>query len=124
MCIRDRDIPARPNFFPDSEAKWGSVAAWLPLFSMCGVFTFMSYHRGHWLKRILGTLFIMALVPLFNSAFFLFNSSYYARWFYMLVLMMALATAISMEQNLKNYSTGIKITAGFTACLLYTSRCV
>lgn len=111
------DIPARPNFFPDSEAKWGSVAAWLPLFSMCGVFTFMSYHRGHWLKRILGTLFIMALVPLFNSAFFLFNSSYYARWFYMLVLMMALATAISMEQNLKNYSTGIKITAGFTAAI-------
>ena len=111
------DIPARPNFFPESEAKWGSVAAWLPLFSMCGVFTFMSYHRGHWLKRILGTLFIMALVPLFNSAFFLFNSSYYARWFYMLVLMMALATAISMEQNLKNYSTGIKITAGFTAAI-------
>lgn len=26
------DIPARPNFTPDSNAKWGSVAAWLPLF--------------------------------------------------------------------------------------------
>ena len=30
------DIPARPNFTPDSESKWASLGAWLPLFSMTG----------------------------------------------------------------------------------------
>ncbi|MCO7137100.1 YfhO family protein [[Clostridium] leptum] len=108
------DIPARPNFFPGAEAKWASLGAWLPLFSMCGVFSFMSAKRGHWLKRILITLFIMAMVPIFNSAFFAFNSSYYARWFYMLVLMMALATMMSLEDREVNYMVGFKITAGIT----------
>ena len=35
------DIPARPNFFPDANAKWSSLGAWLPLVSMTGVITVM-----------------------------------------------------------------------------------
>ena len=31
------DIPARPNFTPDSGSKWASLGAWLPLFGMTGV---------------------------------------------------------------------------------------
>ncbi len=32
------DLPARPNFTPDSGSKWSSLGAWLPLFSMTGVY--------------------------------------------------------------------------------------
>ncbi|HEX3038756.1 MAG TPA: YfhO family protein [Caproiciproducens sp.] len=108
------DIPARPNFTPKSEAKWASLGAWLPLFSMTGVIGFLQMRRKHWLKKLLGILFFMAMVPILNSAFQLFNSSYYARWFYMLTLMMSLATVISLEQECIDWKRAIKWTAGIT----------
>lgn len=45
------DLPARPNFTPDSESKWASLGAWLPMFSMTGVIGWMQLKRRHWLKR-------------------------------------------------------------------------
>jgi uncharacterized membrane protein len=42
---------------------------------------------------------IIAVVPVFNSAFVLFNGSYYARWFYMPVLMLCVATASALEDR-------------------------
>ena len=102
------DIPARPNFTPNSEAKWASLGAWLPLFSMTGVVAFLQSRRRHWLKKLLGVLFLMALVPILNSAFQLFNSSYYARWFYMLVLMMCLATLIALERESSDWKRAMR----------------
>lgn len=102
------DIPSRPNFFPDSNAKWSSVSAYLPLFSMSGVAVFCRYAKKHWLKRILLICGIMALVPILNSSFYAFNSSYYARWFYMPVLMMCLATCFALQDVKMDFSFGIK----------------
>ena len=108
------DIPARPNFTPNSEAKWASLGAWLPLFSMTGVFAFLQNRRRHWLKKLLGILFLMAMVPILNSAFQLFNASYYARWFYMLVLMMCLATLISLERESSDWRRAVHWVLGIT----------
>ena len=111
------DIPARPNFTPNSEAKWASLGAWLPLFSMTGVLGFMQNRKKHWLKYLLSILFIMAMVPILNSAFQLFNSSYYARWYYMLTLMMCLATLSSLEYEKTNWKRAIKWTTGITLAI-------
>ena len=111
------DIPARPNFTPDSEAKWASVAAWLPLFSMTGVIAWFQTKRSHWLKRFLLILFFMAFVPILNSAFQLFNSSYYARWFYMLTLMMVLATVMSLQYAKVDWKRAVKWTAVITLAI-------
>lgn len=92
-----QDLPSAPNFFPDSNAKWSSVAAWLPMFSMTGVIAFIIEKRGSWLRRIILICFACALVPGLNSMFVLFNDAYYARWFYMGVLMLALATSIAFQ---------------------------
>lgn len=112
------DIPSRPNFFPDSNSKWSSVSAFLPLFSMSGVAVFCRYAKKHWLKRILAICGIMALVPVLNSSFYAFNSSYYARWFYMPVLMMCLATCLALQDVKLDFSFGIKfcsvMVAGFS----------
>ncbi len=108
------DIPARPNFTPKSEAKWASLGAWLPLFSMTGVIGFLRMRKSHWLKKVLGILFFMAFVPILNSAFQLFNASYYARWFYMLTLMMSLATVISLDRECIKWKSSIKWTLGIT----------
>lgn len=109
------DLPARPVFFPGADVKWSSLGGWLPLFSMTGVVTFLlSEKKGSWLRRIIVILAFMALVPGFNAAFYMFNTSYYARWFYMPILMMALATAISIEDTKVNWKAAWKWTLGIT----------
>jgi len=102
------DLPARPIFFPDANVKWSSLGGWLPLFSTVGVFTFFAKRKNHWLKRVIGICVFMALVPILNSAFYAFNSSYYARWFYMPVLMMCLATVILTEDRSVDWNYGYK----------------
>lgn len=114
-----QDLPSSPVFFPESNAKWSSIAAWLPMFSMTGVIPLIIEKRGHWLRRLLIILFAFALVPGLNSIFVLFNDAYYARWFYMGVLMLALATAIVYEDPKTNVKRGliytVVISAIFTA---------
>ena len=108
------DLPARPNFTPDSNSKWSSLGAWLPMFSMTGVIGWLQIHRKHWLKRMLWVLFIMALIPGLNAAFQLMNASYYARWFYMLTLMMSAATMMSIENPRVNWKRALKWTTAVT----------
>ncbi len=112
------DIPARPNFFPDSNAKWSSVSGFLPLFGMAGVFAFFKDKSRHWLKYIFITCIVMAFIPGLNSMFYMLNSSYYARWFYMPILMMALMTVLSLENHQSSMTYGLKwsavIVAAFT----------
>ena len=108
------DIPARPVFFPDANVKWSSLGGWLPLFSMVGVFTMFTNRKGSWLKRLIGICVFMSMVPILNSAFYAFNSSYYARWFYMPILMMALATVVLCEDRKTNWSFGFNWVAAIT----------
>ena len=108
------DIPARPVFFPGANVKWSSLGGWLPLISMSGVLGFLISRRGHWLKRVICVCTFMAMVPVLNSAFYAFNSSYYARWFYMPILMMALATAYALEEKDIEWKTGFNWTAAIT----------
>ena len=108
------DIPARPVFFPGAEVKWSSLGGWLPLFSMTGVFAFFSTRKNHWLKRVIGICIFMSLVPILNSMFYAFNTAYYARWFYMPILLMCLATATMTEDSKANWSFGYKWVLGIT----------
>lgn len=109
------DIPARPNFFPENGSKWASVAGYLPFFSMAGVITFFSKEKKHFVKRIITVCIIFAFIPFLNSAFQLFNGCYYARWFYMPVLFMAMATAITIDRH------GFDMKAGFVPTVLITA---
>ena len=80
------DIPARPNFTPDSNSKWASIAAWLPVYGMTGVIAFLQTKSNSWLKM-----------------------SYYARWFYMLTLMMTLATIMAIENSTTKWQPAIRL---------------
>ena len=111
------DIPARPVFFPSANVKWSSLGGWLPLFSMVGVFVWFGVRKGHWLKRIIGICIFMSMVPILNSAFYAFNTSYYARWFYMPILMMCLATVSLTEDSTVDWSSGYKWVFGITVAI-------
>ena len=111
------DIPSRPVFFPGANVKWSSLGGWLPLLSMSGVLGFCISKKKHWLKRIICVSAFMAMVPVLNSAFYAFNSSYYARWFYMPILMMALATAYCIEDYEIDWKAGFNRTALITVSI-------
>ena len=108
------DLPARPVMFPEADVKWSSLGAWMPVFSMVGVFVYCGAKQGNWLKRIIVTCTVMAFVPVLNSAFYMFNDSYYVRWFFMPILMMALATAIAIEDRRLDWSVGFRRVAIIT----------
>ena len=108
------DIPARPVFFPGADVKWSSLGGWLPVFSMVGLFTWFAKRKKNWLGRVVGICIFMALVPILNSAFYAFNTSYYARWFYMPILMMSLMTVSLTEDSETDWSFGYKWVTSIT----------
>ncbi|MBO5869198.1 MAG: YfhO family protein [Clostridia bacterium] len=97
------DIPSRVNFFYGHETRWASISMYLPMFGLSGVLAFFTVKKRTWLKALMILLVVSSFIPLLNSMFFLFNSSYYARWLYMMILMFALATIISLEDKRTNW---------------------
>ncbi len=108
------DLPARPVFFPEANVKWSSVAGWLPVFSMTGFFAWFKLREKSWQKRLLAVCVLCAMVPVLNSAFYAFNTSYYARWFYMPILIIALVTVMLTEDKNVDLSSGLRWTAVIT----------
>lgn len=100
------DMPARINILTSDKAKWASLAGYLPMFSMCGVIAFMRTKKKHWATKLIAVSGIMACIPILNSAFVLFNSSYYARWYYMPILIMCLMTAKVISDNKDDLKRG------------------
>ncbi len=109
------DVPARPNLFSSDYAKWASIGGYLPLFSMAGVLAFLKSKTGHWAKRLTIVCAVCACVPILNSAFYAFNGSYYARWFYMPVLILAMMTAVSLDEPEISWKSGVRFCAGIMA---------
>lgn len=102
------DPPARSNLFSSSTARWASIAGYLPMFSMAGVIAFIKGKSKHWSSKVVVACLIFALVPVLNSAFYLFNSSYYARWYFMPVLLMCMMTAYVLDHKKLNFKGGLK----------------
>ncbi len=109
------DAPYIPNIFTDATIKWTSMSAFLPIVSMAGVFAYCRSRKGGSIKILLYISLLMAFIPILNSSFYAFNSSYYARWFYMPLLFACFATLRSLEDPQSTMLSGIKITAGITA---------
>ncbi len=104
------DVSARNSMFSEANAKWSSVALYLPLFSMAGVIAFVKDAKGHWARVLLPVCLAMAMIPGLNSAFVLFNNNFYTRWFYMPELICCMATVIELERP------EIDLKVGFKSC--------
>lgn len=102
------EVPARSNLLHSGSGKWSSIAAYLPMFSLIGVFSFLKSKPGKWSSKLIKICAVCAVIPILNSAFYMFNASYYARWFYMPVLIMALVTVQTLERNDISEKPGIK----------------
>ena len=91
------DLPARANFTPNANAKWASVAVYVPMFSMTFVIAFFRKYKKSFLNIMLAILLVMAFIPGLNSIFQALNRAYYARWFYMLTMVMIMMTVYSLD---------------------------
>ena len=117
------DNPARLVFFPDNTYQWSSMSGWLPLVGMTGTIAWLQSKKCTWQKRIFTVCMIMALVPFLNSAFYAFNYSYYARWYYMPILIMCLMTVQALEDPNINWAPAFRWSIGITAAITLFVGC-
>ncbi len=103
------DPPARANLFSSTTARWASIAGYLPLFSMAGVIAFFKGKKKNWMKKVITICIICAFIPVLNTSFYAFNSSYYARWYYMPILIMCVMTAYVLDNRRMRLSRGVPI---------------
>ena len=116
-----QDVPARTNLFSSNNAKWSSIGGFLPLFSMVGVISFIKTKRKSWASRLILVCIICAFIPILNCSFYMLNSSYYARWYYMPILIMSMMTAYALDNEDIDLMSGIKICSAFLAGFLIIS---
>ncbi len=95
------DIIGKGTLFYTTTVKNASLAAYIPMFGISGVIAYylLNKQKRNWEKEMLWACFVIAMIPFLNAAFSMFNSSYYARWFYMPILVMCLMTAQTLERG-------------------------
>ncbi|MBQ9012808.1 MAG: YfhO family protein, partial [Bacilli bacterium] len=84
-----------------SENNYTSVELYLPF---VGCILFISYilkniRKCQSIMSIISVVFM--LIPILNSSFFAFTTTYYARWFYMPILIFSLISSICLDKNYK-----------------------
>jgi len=106
------EIPARTYMFPEADAKWSSIALYLPLFSVAGALAFMRSKGSRWVKALMAVCVIFAFIPGLNASFTMFNNNCYMRWFYMPELIICLATVHAVENaEQRDFRFGIVFSA-------------
>lgn len=93
------DLIAKGTLFTNDNIRVSSLAAYMPCMALTGVIAYFGAHRKDWKKRLLIVLAVMAFVPGLNAVFSAMNASYYARWYYLPILLMAAVSAQAMEEN-------------------------
>ena len=102
--------------------EYGSVAAWLP---GAGLWLSLAYclkdkrKNRDWLARMIPVLLLIAMSPLLSSAFDLFREVTY-RWWFMLALVAALASARVIDAE-TDYPVKKSLTAAGAAVLVFSA---
>lgn len=111
------------TMFPTYEIEYpygtmmSSVAAYLPVFSLTGVISYMVKKRKSWESILLEICGIMALMPVLNQLFYALNNIYYARWFFMPLLIASIVTMKALEEEI-SFKPGVITCGGVLAALV------
>ena len=112
------EFTSKQIYFENAGTRWTSLSAYIPIFGVTGVFAYVRSRRKDWLRSFVLMLVVMSVVPIFNSLFVALNATYYARWFYMLVLMMILATIRVMDEGGEEMQESSRIVLVITLALI------
>ena len=92
------DAPYFKDMFQEGILKHTSLTAYLPLVGAAGGLAFCRARGRHPFTYILKVCVVCAFVPVLNSAFYALNASYYARWYYMPILILCGATCYLLSR--------------------------
>lgn len=112
------ELMGRQSLFNNSEIQWASVSLYLPCLSLAGVIAYILKTRqgrggacADWKVRLIAALGAMAVIPGLSALFSAMNSTFYARWYYLPVLVAAAMSAEALERagtrNLKRGATAV-----------------
>ncbi len=82
------DPAYNPSLFTEGALKWNSLSIFIALGGLYGFFLFLKKNKKSAFFIVFSICILFAFVPILNSSFYAFNTSYYARWFYMPSLML------------------------------------
>lgn len=91
--------------------NYGSVEAYLPFVGSILWLSYLCKKPKDCFSVLTFVIFIFMICPILNSSFFAFTTVYYARWFYMAILILTLLSIKTLDEKLD-----VKI--GFTATLI------
>ena len=94
-----------------SNSNYNSIDTFLPLVGSIFVFSYVIKNSKKWPSVLFIVCLIFMFIPILNSSFFAFTTSYYARWFYMPILIMSLLTIKCLDENV-DIKYGLYITLG------------
>ena len=92
------DAPYFKDLCQEGILKHTSLTAYLPLVGVAGGLAFCRARERHPFTYVLKVCVACAFVPVLNSAFYALNSSYYARWYYMPILVLCGATCYLLSR--------------------------
>lgn len=93
------DAPYQNTLFSQSGTQWQNVCAYLPVVGITGGVALCRAERKHPFARVMKFCIICAFVPMLNAIFTLENATYYARWYYMPILILCGATAMVLDND-------------------------
>ncbi len=108
-------FPENDNIYPMGNLI-ASVAAFIPLFSCAGVISFLLHRKKAWQSMLIAICVVMAFVPVLNSVFSMMNSGYYARWYYMPMLIGIVMSVKALEDKI-SFKAGIVTSCAVLAAL-------
>ncbi len=89
------DVMGMRNAFLQHECS--SCGLTLPFVSMALCFGYAYENKKSRLTWLMAVLALFSVVPILNSAFSMFNSHYYARWYFMAALVFALCSSLATD---------------------------
>ena len=115
------ELMGRQALFFNTEVSWASVSLYLPCLSIVGVIVYFRSVKDKWSDwsiRLIVILSVAAAIPGLNALFSALNVQYYARWFYVPILIMSMMTSVAFEnEDEKEIKSAAKavlfITGGF-----------
>ncbi|MCQ2520649.1 MAG: YfhO family protein, partial [Lachnospiraceae bacterium] len=116
------DLSGLNSMFNAGYSRVSGVGGYLPLVSLsCVIAYFIIYKKKQnqdgyekWPARLTVTVLIFAVIPGLNALFSALNSEYYARWYFMPILVMSLMSALVLEDAIGNRDLTVPLLKGNT----------
>lgn len=86
---------------------YSSTSLFLPFTGILPALLYIRENPKSWLKRLLLFCAVCSFVPVLNAAFVGFTFIYYRRWYYMFLLVLALAVTVQLESRKKCPAGGL-----------------